>query len=199
MLRLFIRLDRLRSNPWLFLAGDAPPGERCSPAFIAAAACREDKEGDLGDGGLGRKGSADDIEMRRGRLTFAEGEVGSELRSGGMVDAEATRVHGGIGECTTYCVHWQTKMGDVDAHQSRKSLLSCELQAAMGRADGKLVALFATSSNLTNDVKNPPTALCLFSHRITNGATIGTRERQVWYIDPYQRTVFGCLLKMTYP
>jgi hypothetical protein len=36
--RLFIRLDRLRSNPVVFLAGDALLGERCSPALIAAAA-----------------------------------------------------------------------------------------------------------------------------------------------------------------
>lgn len=82
ILKLFIRLDRLRSNPWLFLAGEAalPLGERCSPALIAAAAWREDNEGDLGDGGLFRKESGMDI--RLGRAAVAVGDAGSEFRSG---------------------------------------------------------------------------------------------------------------------
>jgi hypothetical protein len=35
----------------LFLTGEAESGERCKLALIMAAACREDKEGERGDGG----------------------------------------------------------------------------------------------------------------------------------------------------
>ena len=63
-----MRLDRLRSTPGLFLAGERLLGDRCRPAFIAAAACKDDSEGDLGDGGLGRKESALLSEIRRGRV-----------------------------------------------------------------------------------------------------------------------------------
>jgi hypothetical protein len=47
--KLFMRLERLRSM--LFLTGEAESGERCKLALIMAAACREDKEGERGDGG----------------------------------------------------------------------------------------------------------------------------------------------------
>jgi hypothetical protein len=47
--KLFMRLERLRSM--LFLTGEAESGERCRLALIMAAACREDKEGERGDGG----------------------------------------------------------------------------------------------------------------------------------------------------
>lgn len=77
----------------MFLAGDALLGERCSPALIAAAACSEDSEGDLGEGGLARKASVLVIEIRRGRcwrgepVVADEGglEVGNEFRSGAIV------------------------------------------------------------------------------------------------------------------
>ena len=75
-----MRLDRLRSNPWLFLAGDALLGERCNPALMAAAACNEDKDGDLGDGGQDRKESALFNEILRGLVP--EPDSGSEFRSG---------------------------------------------------------------------------------------------------------------------
>ena len=89
MLKLFIKLERLRSSPVLPLAGDALLGERCKPALIAAAACNDDTEGDLGDGGLGLKASVFVIEILRG-LDVCKGEPeaevgcegGSELRSG---------------------------------------------------------------------------------------------------------------------
>ena len=55
MLRLFMRLDLLRSSAWLFLLGDALLGDRrCRPALIAAAACREDRLGERGEGGVGQ-------------------------------------------------------------------------------------------------------------------------------------------------
>lgn len=56
---LFKRDERLRSK-----LGEALPGERCNPALMAAAAWRDDSEGDLGEGGLGLAAS---IDMRRGR------------------------------------------------------------------------------------------------------------------------------------
>ena len=93
MLKLFMRLDRLRSRPWLLRAGEAPLGDRCKPALMAAAACSDDKEGDLGDGGLLRKESAALLsEILRGRCWRGEPgveggrEVGSEFRSGGIVE-----------------------------------------------------------------------------------------------------------------
>lgn len=49
--KLFMRLERLRSM--LFLTGEAESGDRCKPALIVAAACREDKEGERGEGGPG--------------------------------------------------------------------------------------------------------------------------------------------------
>ena len=49
--KLFMRLERLRSM--LCLTGDPDSGERCSPALIVAAAAREDKEGERGEGGPG--------------------------------------------------------------------------------------------------------------------------------------------------
>lgn len=49
--KLFMRLDRLRSV--VFLTGEAESGARCKPALIVAAACREDKEGERGEGGPG--------------------------------------------------------------------------------------------------------------------------------------------------
>ncbi len=55
---------------------------------MAAAACSEDREGDLGDGGLGREVSALLMEILRGRCGSGVPEVvegGSELRSGGIV------------------------------------------------------------------------------------------------------------------
>lgn len=90
MLRLFIRLDRLRANPELLLAGDAPLGERCRPALMAAAAWRDEREGDLGEGGLGRElASLMEILLGRGCSGDAgpEGgrEAGSEFRSGGIM------------------------------------------------------------------------------------------------------------------
>lgn len=94
MLKLFIKLERLRSSPVLPLAGDALLGERCKPALIAAAACNDDTEGDLGDGGLGLKASMFVIEILRG-LDVCKGEPeaevgcegGSELRSGDILPA----------------------------------------------------------------------------------------------------------------
>ena len=44
-----MRLERLR--PMLPLTGEADSGARCRPALIVAAACREDKAGERGEGG----------------------------------------------------------------------------------------------------------------------------------------------------
>ena len=155
MLKLFIRLERLRSRPWLlFLAGDALLGERCSPAFIAAAACSEDNEGDLGDGGLGRKESGVEIDMRLGRAVGAGGDVGSEFRSG-IADAKETteKVEARRLYDLLYVGVAATKDGRRQGlcFANHASLcLSGELQAAVDRA-AKLVTLFATSRRLAND------------------------------------------------
>ncbi len=91
--RLFMRLDRLRSRPWLLRAGDAPLGERCRPALIVAAACSEDKDGDLGEGGLLANTFALVTDILLGREDCGELEVegGSIFRSGGISDCGATR------------------------------------------------------------------------------------------------------------
>jgi len=87
-----MRLDLLRSSPWLFRAGDALLGDRWRPALIVAAACSDERDGDLGDGGLGRKESALLREMRRGRCCNGEAgieggrDVGSEFKSGAILE-----------------------------------------------------------------------------------------------------------------
>ena len=68
----------------LFLAGDPLVGDRCNPALIAAAAWRLDKDGERGDGGLGRDRSGAVMEILRGRGVGAEGEGGSVFRSGAI-------------------------------------------------------------------------------------------------------------------
>ena len=84
-----MRLDLLRSRPGP-RAGEALPGERCKPALISAAACSEDKDGDLGEDGAVRRGSAVLIEVRRGLCWFGDPGMdggrddGRELRSGAM-------------------------------------------------------------------------------------------------------------------
>lgn len=80
MLRLFIKLDRRRSNLSALLEGEAALAER----FIAAAAWSEDKEGERGDGGLGRDWSGEEMEIRLGRAAGALGDGGSVFRSGAM-------------------------------------------------------------------------------------------------------------------
>lgn len=90
MLRLFIRLDLLLS---ILGIGELRLGERCRPLLIVAAACSEDKGGDLG--GLLSETPALLSEMRRGRgctgpgaagaVEAAVGEAGSEFRSGAML------------------------------------------------------------------------------------------------------------------
>lgn len=75
----------------MFRAGEALLGEWCSPALMVAAACSEDKDGDLGDGGLDRKDSALLSDIRRGLCCIGEPGIdggrddGSEFRSGGML------------------------------------------------------------------------------------------------------------------
>lgn len=123
ILRLFMREDRRRSSPWLVLAGDAPLGERCRPALIVAAAWREDRDGDLGEGGLWRKVSALVMEILRGRAAACgelEVEGGSELRSGGMLEVCATAAFGErrVGRswsrigAVTWWSWWDKEMGD---------------------------------------------------------------------------------------
>ena len=73
MLRLFIRLDLRRSMLWM---GELLLGVRCRPRLIVAAACSEDRGGDLGEGGLLRKESALWREMRRGGCGVMVGVVG---------------------------------------------------------------------------------------------------------------------------
>lgn len=71
--------------------GEAREGDRCSPALIVAAACSEERDGDRGDGGLGRAASCVLMEILRGRAAIGdpgpEGglEVGRVFRSGGMM------------------------------------------------------------------------------------------------------------------
>lgn len=85
---LFMSEDRRRS-----MLGDALLGERCKPELITAAACREDSEGDRGEGGLGRALSAVLIDILRGRCESGEADIegalelldGRLLRSGGIV------------------------------------------------------------------------------------------------------------------
>ena len=85
IIKLFIKDDRLRSKP-VFLAGDALLEERWRPALIAAAACNDDRLGDLGEGGLGR--SALLIDILRGLDcnddAVGDDEEGSEFKSGAM-------------------------------------------------------------------------------------------------------------------
>lgn len=89
--RLFIKLDLLLSSPRAVLLGEALLGVRWRPALMVAAACREDKGGERGEGGLGRKTSPLVREIRRGRCCSGEldsegvRELGSELRSGDML------------------------------------------------------------------------------------------------------------------
>lgn len=118
-----MRLDRLRSSPWLFLAGEAPLplGERCSPAFIAAAACSDDKEGDLGEGGLFRKVSG--IDIRLGRVGAADGDVGSEFRSG-IIDAKETMKAQRRWRMYDLLLHVYTKKdGEVESYANQASRL----------------------------------------------------------------------------
>jgi hypothetical protein len=70
-----MRLERLRSM--VPLTGEADSGARCSPALIVAAACREDKEGERGEGGPGgvTMASAPAKEMRRDPLARGEPDV----------------------------------------------------------------------------------------------------------------------------
>jgi len=73
---LFMRLERLRSM--VPLTGEADSGApRCRPALIVAAACREDKEGERGEGGPGgvTMASVPAREMRRVPLARGEPEV----------------------------------------------------------------------------------------------------------------------------
>lgn len=85
--KLFKRLERRRSIDGLFLTGEAEAevGER-RPALIVAAAWREDKEGERGDGGPGgdTMPSVFAREMRRGRWGREELE-GWEARRAWMV------------------------------------------------------------------------------------------------------------------
>ena len=87
MVKLFIRLDRLLSSPSLFLTGEAPLEERCRPAFIVAAAAKEERVGERGEGGLLRKASELVMEMLRGGAVCGgvEAEGGREFRSGGIL------------------------------------------------------------------------------------------------------------------
>lgn len=73
MLRLFSKLDRRLS-----MAGEALLGDRCSPALMVAAACREDKGGLRGDGGAGQVASSAPMEILRG-LNW-DGEDGIDCR-----------------------------------------------------------------------------------------------------------------------
>lgn len=79
--KLFMRLERLRSM--LPLTGEADWGERWSrwrPALIVAAACREDKDGERGEGGPGcvAMESAPARDMRR--VPCDRGEADVEMR-----------------------------------------------------------------------------------------------------------------------
>lgn len=108
--KLFIRLERRRSRPGL-RAGEAEVGARwCRPALIVAAACRLERVGERGDGGLGRVVSVAASEMRRGRWWWARGEPGIEggrevgrvLMSGAIDGGEE---EGGVGEGETVLVN----------------------------------------------------------------------------------------------
>ena len=70
-----MRLERLRSM--VPLTGEADSGARCRPALIVAAACREDKEGERGEGGPGcvTMASVPARVMRRVPLARGEPEV----------------------------------------------------------------------------------------------------------------------------
>ena len=100
MMRLFMRLDLLRSSPCILL-GELLLGERCRPRLMVAAACSDDKGGERGEGGppfAARNASALLLsEMRRGRGCVDDvtagggvaaegggGEAGRLLRSGGI-------------------------------------------------------------------------------------------------------------------
>ena len=74
--KLFIRLERLRSM--VPLSGEADSGARWRPALIVAAACREDIEGERGEGGPGcvTMASVPAREMRRVLWCRGEPEVG---------------------------------------------------------------------------------------------------------------------------
>ena len=71
------------------------------PALIAAAACSEDSEGDLGDGGLGRDSFIDGLRcLCSGEPERDDGvDGGSEFRSGGI----SMRVQRFIRTTTAYC------------------------------------------------------------------------------------------------
>lgn len=85
LVRLFISDDLRRSR-----LGEALLGDRWRPALIVAAAWRDARDGDLGEGGLGREASAALIEMRLGRCESGEPgievglEVGRVLMSGAI-------------------------------------------------------------------------------------------------------------------
>jgi len=74
---------------------------------MVAAACREDSEGERGDGGLGRAASWLLMEILRGRAAIGDPgidgglEVGSVFRSGGMLREKWERCRAG-GESYMY-------------------------------------------------------------------------------------------------
>ena len=129
-----MRLDRRRSSPVVFLAGLALLGERWSPALIAAAACRDAKDGDRGDGGLARGWSGEEMEMRRGRAAGADGEGGKVFRSGAMAVCRA-------GQQTGSCWRWKVERCTSTTYRMHKDAITpffvCQVGAdAAAAAEG---------------------------------------------------------------